>query len=111
MFRFGGEVEFHVERAGDRVFTVGWDLAETEAAIQGDCVLHGGLDGIEAHALITDMPCLADQVLGQCAAQPFAAKVGAQVKPLHLTDRGLEAYARRCSLRVGRRIPRAAADR
>ena len=70
----GLQVQFHIKGAGDGIGAVGFDLAETNLAVEGDRIFHDGFDGIEAHALVTDPASLGDDAFGKHAAESLAAE-------------------------------------
>ena len=72
--------EFHVERAGHGIGTVGSDLAESDLAVHGDGIFHDRVDGIEPHAPVADLAGFGDDPVGEDAAKPFPSKVRAQVR-------------------------------
>src|SRR5271166_1132417 len=89
--------EFHVERAVDRILAVRSDLSEAEFAVHGDRVFHHGLDGVEAHPLISDVAGFGDDAVGKNTADSFAAKCGPEIEPLHFANARLEFVQRDAS--------------
>ena len=66
------QLQFHVERARDRICTVGRNLLETQPTIHRYRIFHGRLDRIQTHAPVADGASLGDDRLRQCAAQPLS---------------------------------------
>ena len=64
----GLQLEFHVDGAGDGIRAVRSDFAESKFAVHRDGVFHDWLDGIEAHALITDLAGFGDDAVRQSSA-------------------------------------------
>ena len=64
--------------------------AKPQLAIQGDCIFHYGLDGVEAHSLVADLARLGDDALGQGASEALAAKLRTQIQPLHFAGARLQ---------------------
>ena len=73
-------------RAGHGILAVRGDFAEAEFAVHRDRVFHDWFDGIEPHALVSDLAGFGDDAIRQSSAQAFAAKLRAQVEALHFTD-------------------------
>src|SRR5215472_11687772 len=93
----GLQVQFHVAGAGDGIGAVGFDLAETDLAVQGDRVFHDRFYGIEAHAPVTDVASLRDDAIGKHAAESLAAELRTEVQALHLAGVGRQSVERDAS--------------
>src|ERR1700688_3572661 len=88
-FRYS-QFQLHIHGPGNRVGAVGSHFLEPKLAIHGDRIFHDWLNGVKAHALITDLVRFGDDAIGQDASQALAAKPRAQVKALHLADAWLQ---------------------
>src|SRR5262252_4743273 len=82
--------QLQIERARNRVFTVGRNLEETATAVQSDRILHRGRDGIEAHALVTDVARFRNYPIHQQPPEADAPRGGTHIETLHLANTGLE---------------------
>ncbi len=65
-------------------------MLETDFVVHRDRIFHHGFHGVEAHALVADLASLSDDLVRECAAQSFAAKLRAQIKALHFADARLK---------------------
>jgi hypothetical protein len=68
------QIKLHIERSRDGILAIRRNFAEAKRAIHGDRIFHHGLDGIETHALVTDLPRFSDHMLGERAAEALTSK-------------------------------------
>jgi hypothetical protein len=80
---FFSQLQFHVDRALDRICTVGRNLIESQPAIHRYRIFHDGFDGIQTHAPVADVASLGDDRFRQSMAQALTAKLRAKIKALH----------------------------
>src|SRR5579862_8913862 len=69
------EVQFHVGRGGNWILPIRCDLAKPERPIQFHRTPHHRNHRVEAHASVTNVPRLGDDLLCKPPAQPRPAKL------------------------------------
>lgn len=80
------QIQLHVQRPRNRVGAIGFNLGESEAAIQRHGVGHDWLDGVESHFPVSDCPSFGDQGFRQRAPCASTAKLWTKIEALHLAN-------------------------